>query len=347
MSAVVDLLRRAAADGHTYLPAGLLRLPAGEARPLGGPGVSQGPADGLPHAVAVPVDDGAGWALADLAEAEELLADGVAALVAEGRLACVLGPAGAGRAAAVRRLTEEAEATGASVTVGDAAERLGLVEAVALVEDLPEDALLLLAGDLDLPWGAGPGAVLHDVVSASGCPVVPAAGVRDRPAALARIEDGARVGALPAPDPEDRTVVVVPVEDDDGAARRAVQLVSVSIPRAFDIRAHDIGVLTLSTGGPAGTVALAQRLSADLGDASPETVVLGTTASTWPAVVVVLPGSAAGSLRRDVVLAGLAAGQRHVSVVHGCGADLARAVARVPHRPRRTRLARLLRDITG
>ena len=340
---VVDLLRRAAADGHTFLPAWLLRLPLAGARPTGEAEASPGVA---PLGV-VPVDDGAGWALADLAEAEELLADGIAALVAEGRLACVLGAAGAGRAAAVRRLTEEAEATGASVTVADTAERLGLAEAVTLVEELPEDTLLLLAGDLDLPWGAGPGAVLHDVVSASGCPVVPAPGVRDRPPALARVEDGARVGALPELDPEDRTVVVVPVREDDDAARRAVQAGAVSIPRAFDIHGRDIGVLTLTTQGPAGSVALSQRLGADLGDASPETEVLGTTARTWPAAVVVLPGSAAGALSRDVVLAGLTAGQRHVSVVHGCGAELARAVAAVPRRPRRTRLARLLREIVG
>jgi exodeoxyribonuclease V alpha subunit len=65
--------------------------------------------------------------------------------------------------------------------------------------------------------------------------------------------------------------------------------------------------------------------------------------STWPAVVVGLPGEAAGMLARDLVYTALTRAERHLSVVAAAGAALPAAVAKVPVRPRRTRLAGLLR----
>lgn len=66
--------------------------------------------------------------------------------------------------------------------------------------------------------------------------------------------------------------------------------------------------------------------------------------SEWPGVVAVLPPQAGGLLSRPLVYTAFTRAQRHLSVVHACGPALAGAVRMVGARPRRTRLARLLRD---
>ncbi|WP_371539017.1 MULTISPECIES: helix-hairpin-helix domain-containing protein [unclassified Streptomyces] len=63
----------------------------------------------------------------------------------------------------------------------------------------------------------------------------------------------------------------------------------------------------------------------------------------WPAVVVVLPGDAAGGLSRPWVYTAFGRGERHLSVVHGVDQALPHAVAEVPAQPRTTRLRTLLR----
>ncbi|WP_414930575.1 helix-hairpin-helix domain-containing protein [Streptomyces sp. SHP 1-2] len=62
----------------------------------------------------------------------------------------------------------------------------------------------------------------------------------------------------------------------------------------------------------------------------------------WPAVVVVLPGDAAGALSRPWVYTAFGRAVRHLSVVHGVEQALPRAVAEVPAAPRTTRLPVLL-----
>src|SRR4051794_27082593 len=65
--------------------------------------------------------------------------------------------------------------------------------------------------------------------------------------------------------------------------------------------------------------------------------------SEWPAVVSVLPPEAGGMLSRPLVYTALTRAQRHLSVVHAAGPALARGVRDVGARPRRTRLASILR----
>jgi exodeoxyribonuclease V alpha subunit len=64
--------------------------------------------------------------------------------------------------------------------------------------------------------------------------------------------------------------------------------------------------------------------------------------SEWPAVIAVFPAEAAGMLSRPLVYTALTRAQRHLSVVHGAGPALARAVSTVGEPPRVTRLAALL-----
>ena len=66
--------------------------------------------------------------------------------------------------------------------------------------------------------------------------------------------------------------------------------------------------------------------------------------SEFPAVVAVLPPESGGLLSRPLVYTAFTRAQRHLSVVHAAGAALARAVSEVGARPRRTRLAGLLRE---
>ena len=65
--------------------------------------------------------------------------------------------------------------------------------------------------------------------------------------------------------------------------------------------------------------------------------------SEWPAVVAVFPAEASGMLSRPLVYTALTRAQQHLSVVHGAGPALARAVRTIGERPRETRLAALLR----
>ncbi|WP_243274321.1 ATP-dependent DNA helicase, partial [Streptomyces albus] len=64
----------------------------------------------------------------------------------------------------------------------------------------------------------------------------------------------------------------------------------------------------------------------------------------WPAAVVVLPGDATGALSREWVYTAFGRGERHLSVVHGAGDALPRAVASGPGRERTTRLRTLLTE---
>ncbi|MGK5637866.1 helix-hairpin-helix domain-containing protein [Streptomyces sp. URMC 126] len=66
----------------------------------------------------------------------------------------------------------------------------------------------------------------------------------------------------------------------------------------------------------------------------------------WPAAVVVLPGDAGPGLTRSWVYTAFGRAERHLSVVHGAGQDLPRAVAEVPAKERTTRLRSLLKAQT-
>ena len=66
--------------------------------------------------------------------------------------------------------------------------------------------------------------------------------------------------------------------------------------------------------------------------------------SEWPAVVSALPPEAGGMLSRPLVYTAWTRAQRHLSIVQASGAVLARGVREVGARPRRTRLATVLRE---
>jgi hypothetical protein len=330
LNSVVELLTAAASAGHTVLPPEVvLRTCAQVAID-----------DSLDSGAVIGVE----WhgtpalALVDVAESEELLADGLLGLAEENRLAVVVGTDPAAR----RRALDSALGAGVPSVVLDDAHLVGLDEVLAAVEDLPEDAVLALSLDNALPLGPVLGAVALDVAASGRCPVLKADAAPPR-SALDRARVEVAAGRWFATSPDDRSVVEVTVPGPDEAVRRVTQLVSVSIPRAFDAAGDDVVVL-LATGSVDADV-----VRRALDDAGAQATAVRSLSSPLDrpraAAVVVLPGPVPTTLTRAQVYAGLRAGERHVSVVHGRdAAGWTTLLAATTDAQRRTRLAELLAD---
>ena len=279
------------------------------------------------------------WVLADVAESEELLADGLLALAAENRLAVVVGADSSSRQATLDR------ALGGRVAaqVVDDAHLVGLEQVLAAVEDLPEETVLALCLDNAMPLGQVTGSVALDLAASGACPVLVAERSPDR-TSLDRAQREVAAGRWPAGgDDTDRSFVAVRVATPDEALKRVGQLVATSIPRAFGHSGDAVAVLVAE--GSIDPVAVPGAVTGSGGQGG--TVVVpfgGPLARTWPAVVAVLPGPGVPTLTRAIVYAALRAGTEHVSVVHGYPDDaaLAAVLAASTDRPRRTRLAELL-----
>ncbi|MGD9957437.1 MAG: hypothetical protein AB7V23_15350 [Candidatus Nanopelagicales bacterium] len=325
--------------------------------------------------VEVEFQGGRAVALVDLAESEEMLADGLASLAAENRLAVVVGPHAVGRSQALATALG-----GVPAVVLEDAHTVGVDDVLAAVEDLPEDSVLALSLDPALPLAAVPGAVALDLASSGACPVLKATMPPAR-TALARARADVAAGHWFGTSAADRSIVEVRVSGPDEALVRVGQLVGTSIPRAFDVPASEIAVLLApgsldpaavqsalsAAGGEGGGSAVARAAVVPLAGAAagaaaagPAVVPLAGAAAgaaaagpavvplagpldrAWDAAVLVL-GPPGPGFTRALVYAGLMAGEKHVSVVHGAEpAALAAAMSGAPDRPRRTRLAALL-----
>jgi exodeoxyribonuclease V alpha subunit len=152
------------------------------------------------------------------------------------------------------------------VIVVDETSMLDVELAASLLDACSAGTHLLLVGDPAQLPSIGAGRVLGDLVDSG---VVPVTELRTlyrqaEGGAIARLATAVRGGELPPVDAPDREVVVVPAADSATAARRAVQLVTDSIPRALGIAPDEIQVITPVHRGPAGTVALNVVLKAAL-----------------------------------------------------------------------------------
>ena len=152
------------------------------------------------------------------------------------------------------------------LVVVDETSMLDVELAAALVAACAEGTHLLLVGDPAQLPSIGPGRVLGDLVDSGALPVTELSTLyrQAEGGAIARLATAVRDGTLPPVDSPDREVVVVPTADGASAARRTVQLVTDSIPRALGIPAEDVQVVTPVHRGPAGTVALNAALKAML-----------------------------------------------------------------------------------
>lgn len=323
-AAVAQVLERAALDGSTCVPVDVL---SAALRSAGVADTEAAVRDAVESGAAVGHEDLLGhprWAAV-----EQRVAEALRAVAADGGLTVVDAPRGTapGPLESGARVVERADL-------------LGLADAEELTE-LPAGSGVVLVGDPAMPPAPGPGAVLADVVN-SGVATVVEAAAAGATGPLAELVRALRTGVLPALSPDQRDVVVTPADDVEQALRRVKQLVTDSIPRVFGVGAGDVLVLTVRADGSTGAEAVRAELdTAGAGDVEVRTCAeaVGRAAD---AIVLVLGAEAAGSLSRDLLVGAATDARRHLSVVHQTGSALAEAVARRPHRHRRTLLARLL-----
>ncbi len=154
----------------------------------------------------------------------------------------------------------------ADVVVVDEASMLDVELAAALLEACQDGTHLLLVGDPAQLPSIGPGHVLGDLIDSGAVPVTELTTLyrQAEGGAIARLATGVRGGELPPVDSPDREVVIVPATGSAEAARRVVQLVTDSIPRALGIDPGAIQVVTPVHRGPAGTIELNKALKAVL-----------------------------------------------------------------------------------
>jgi exodeoxyribonuclease V alpha subunit len=158
----------------------------------------------------------------------------------------------------------------ADVVVVDEASMLDVELAAALLAACADSTHLLMVGDPAQLPSIGAGRVLGDVLDSR---VVPATELtilhrQAEGGTIARLASAVRRGELPAVDDPTREVVVVPADNSGDAARRVVQLVTDSIPRALGIDSAEIQVVTPVHRGAAGTKALNAALKAVLNPGS-------------------------------------------------------------------------------
>lgn len=261
-------------------------------------------------------------ALPDVAHAEESVAEEALRLREGEQLSLVVGPV---------------QDSDPETTVVADAHRWALPDIASLCAAVAPGRRLMLCGDPDALQPAAPGRAFADLVASGLLPVAVPGWPAESP--LERVLTAVRGGSLPPVPPAQREFVVVPCDDAAQAVRRASQLVTTSIPRLLG--EASCLVLAVREEGTAGAAALRGAVDADVA------TVHEAAGRRCAAVVLVLPGEAAGSLTRAVLISALSVAERHVSVVHQVGPALAQAVDAHPHRPRRTRLPGLLREMSA
>ncbi len=355
------LVRRATLDGSTALTADAL------AHALAGygfgdpvPGVRM--ADDQARIVALPEERLA--APVDVAAHEETVADELARLLEGGmpdqvRVVLELDETSARRwthdlerhveaagGTVARAVAERAAASAgvlasSDVAVIEGAQRLSLADAAAVLTRLGDQQRLVLVGDPDAVVASAPGQLLADVVASDVVPVVTPERVEQQQGPLVDLLRALRQGELSAIDPEQREVVVVPAQSPSQVITRTRQLVEASIPRAFELGADSIAVLTVLPDGDLGSEAFARSLA----DSGVQVCTVSDLAGRrHDAVVLVVAQEAASALSRAVLVSAAAAARRHLSIVHQAGPALAEAVRNRPHAARLTRLRGLLRE---
>jgi exodeoxyribonuclease V alpha subunit len=156
------------------------------------------------------------------------------------------------------------------VIVVDEASMLDVELADALLSACADGTHLVFVGDAAQLPSIGPGRVLGDLIDSGTVPVTELTTLyrQAEGGTIARLATAVRSGTLLPVDDPTREVVIVPARGSAEAAHRVVQLVTDSIPRALDIPAEQVQVVTPVHRGPAGTRALNQALKARLNPGS-------------------------------------------------------------------------------
>jgi exodeoxyribonuclease V alpha subunit len=142
----------------------------------------------------------------------------------------------------------------------------------ALIRAVPDQAALLIVGDIDQLPSVGPGQVLADIIGSGAVPIVRLTEVF-RQAAHSRIITSAHQinrGAIPdLSKPEaDSDFYFVPADDPETAVQRIIELVKTRIPQRFGLDpVRDIQVLCPMNRGGCGARSLNIELQAALNPA--------------------------------------------------------------------------------
>ncbi len=142
----------------------------------------------------------------------------------------------------------------------------------ALMKATPNNAALLIVGDIDQLPSVGPGQVLADIIGSGAVPVVRLTEVFRQAAASRIIINAHRInqGLMPdltAPD-GDSDFYFVPAEDPENAVQRILELVKTRIAKRFGLNPiRDIQVLCPMNRGGVGARSLNIELQAALNPA--------------------------------------------------------------------------------
>ena len=147
----------------------------------------------------------------------------------------------------------------------------------ALLRALPVSAALLVVGDVDQLPSVGPGQVLADMIAGGAFPVVRLTEVFRQAARSRIIVNAHRIneGILPDVDPpeDESDFYFVPAEDPEDAVQKVIELVSVRMPKRFDLDPiRDIQVLCPMNRGGVGARSLNIELQASLNPSGSERV---------------------------------------------------------------------------
>jgi exodeoxyribonuclease V alpha subunit len=156
--------------------------------------------------------------------------------------------------------------------VVDEASMVDVMLMQALLKATPDNAALLIVGDIDQLPSVGPGQVLADIIGSGVVPVVRLTEVFRQAAASRIIINAHRInqGAMPglsAP-AGDSDFYFVPAEDPETAVQRILELVKTRIPNRFGLNSiRDIQVLCPMNRGGVGARSLNIELQAALNPA--------------------------------------------------------------------------------
>jgi exodeoxyribonuclease V alpha subunit len=139
----------------------------------------------------------------------------------------------------------------------------------ALMKATPDNAALLIVGDIDQLPSVGPGQVLADIIGSGAVPVVRLTEVFRQAAASRIIMNAHRINRGLMPDlsapPSDSDFYFVPAEDPETAVQRILELVKTRIPKRFGLNPiRDVQVLCPMNRGGVGVRSLNIELQATL-----------------------------------------------------------------------------------
>lgn len=156
-----------------------------------------------------------------------------------------------------------------NLLVVDETSMVDIILMQALMKAVPDNAALLIVGDIDQLPSVGPGQVLADVIASGAVPVVRLTEVFRQAAASRIIVSAHRInhGSMPdlSPPGSDSDFYFVQADDTEIAVARIVELVKNRIPKRFGLDPiRDIQVLCPMNRGGAGARSLNIELQAAL-----------------------------------------------------------------------------------